>query len=511
MSTNTLLFAAVAPQWVIDWLTPVWILGLGCIFGLLLVGLLWGIVWLLGLVWPRARQFGDEMPRLVTEGAMGPMLAVIAGLALFGVSAFPLAPAPEVMVKSIFRPQKGGTQTVTVEVAPAPADQEPEPIAVEVSFDGDELQRIDFDSNEDVLLLVNQDGDKSSDRFTIEAGRPQVFAQNVLLANPFSGQYWDKLYAVNNGTAPATLTMKIQTGSPYPQMQTVWIAGLCIGAVFLFYLLLWAFTPRMSAVAFVTTKSEIAQPAFLLLTGGGAALIFAFIWIPYFTFGEDIKVLKDSGLTTIMICGIGLAVWAATKSVSEEIEGRTALTVLSKPIQRRSFLIGKFVGIMWAVLLLFVLLGVVFMVCVAYKPIFDGREGATDATWESCFEQMISVVPGLVLAYLETFVLAAISVAISTRLPMLANFSLTFTIYLLGNLSPQIVQSSEGRFAPVKFVAGLIATVFPVLDHFNIQAAIAGGQEVPNMYLVGALFYSLIYGGIALLVALVFFEDRDLA
>jgi ABC-type transport system involved in multi-copper enzyme maturation permease subunit len=124
---------------------------------------------------------------------------------------------------------------------------------------------------------------------------------------------------------------------------------------------------------------------------------------------------------------------------------------------------------------------------------------------------MLGVVPGLVLALMETGVLAAISVAISTRLPMLANFIICFSIYVLGHLTPLVVQSSVGMFEAVRFVAELTATVLPNLEHFNIQAAVAAGVAVPGNYLAWALLYSLIYGVIALLLALVLFEDRDLA
>ena len=66
-------------------------------------------------------------------------------------------------------------------------------------------------------------------------------------------------------------------------------------------------------------------------------------------------------------------------------------------------------------------------------------------------------------------------------------------------------------FEPVRFVAELVATILPVLDHFNIQAAVAAGKNVPPDYLGWSLLYCLIYGMIALLLALVLFEDRDLA
>ena len=270
--------------------------------------------------------------------------------------------------------------------------------------------------------------------------------------------------------------------------------------------------PRLSAVSLSTLKSETAQPLFVVMMLTGLTVLLLFLWIPYNTFGEDIKVLKDSGMTLIMVLCIIQAIWASSTSVSEEIEGRTALTVLSKPINRRSFIIGKFLGISWTVLLMFVFLGLMLMLVTAYKPIYDAREsGQDEATWQLCHLETLGVTPGLVLAFMETLVLAALSVAISTRLPLLANFVICFTIYVMGHLTPLLVQSSVGDFAPVEFIATLLAAALPVLDHFNIQAAIAAGIEVPPNYLGWSLVYCLIYGMIALLLALVLFEDRDLA
>ncbi len=124
---------------------------------------------------------------------------------------------------------------------------------------------------------------------------------------------------------------------------------------------------------------------------------------------------------------------------------------------------------------------------------------------------MLSAVPGLVLGFMETMVLAALSVAISTRLPWLANLMICFAIYSLGHLTPLIVQSSMGQFVFVQFFGQLIATVFPNLDHFSIEAAVAADVPVPPVYLFWAFVYCTIYSIIAMLLALVLFEDRDLA
>ena len=148
----------------------------------------------------------------------------------------------------------------------------------------------------------------------------------------------------------------------------------------------------------------------------------------------------------------------------------------------------------------------------SYKVVYDAKESAlTDPTWAECRDQMLQIAPGLALAFMETVVLTAISVAISTRLPMLANLIICAAIYVLGHLVPILVNSSVGQIEFVRFVANLLAAILPVLDHFNISAGISAGQEVPLVYLAWAALYCIVYSTVAMLLALLLFEDRDLA
>ena len=77
---------------------------------------------------------------------------------------------------------------------------------------------------------------------------------------------------------------------------------------------------------------------------------------------------------TIMVLAILVSLWTASVSVADEIEGRTALTLLSKPVSRRQFVLGKFLGIIWANFLMFVVLGSWMLIWVSYKVVYDARE-----------------------------------------------------------------------------------------------------------------------------------------
>ena len=126
-------------------------------------------------------------------------------------------------------------------------------------------------------------------------------------------------------------------------------------------------------------------------------------------------------------------------------------------------------------------------------------------------DEMENIVPGLALSLMEAVVLASISVAISTRLPMMANLVICVSVYVLGHLVPLLVDSALGEFAIVAFVGRFLAALLPGLAYFNMETAISTGQDVPLVYLGVTAGYTLLYSLAAMLLALLLFEDRDLA
>ncbi len=270
-------------------------------------------------------------------------------------------------------------------------------------------------------------------------------------------------------------------------------------------------------IAFSTAKEAVRQPAFWALAILASLWLVISIFLPYFTFNEDIKMYKDTGLATILLAGLVLALLTASSTVAEEIEGKTAVTVLSKPITRRQFIVGKYLGILIAVLALFLLLGVVFCVGVYYKAGYDLAEGGGQVEeLQRSLPHVLQVLPGLVLAFFEVAVLSAVSVAISTRMPMIANLVVCLSIFFIGHFTPVLVeatsQAGQQRNELVAFMARLFSWAFPSLEFFNAGPAISTGAVVPWVaYVLPALGYAVMYSGAALLFAFLLFENRDVA
>ncbi|MBX6312284.1 MAG: ABC transporter permease subunit [Isosphaeraceae bacterium] len=271
-------------------------------------------------------------------------------------------------------------------------------------------------------------------------------------------------------------------------------------------------------IALATAKEAIRQPAFFVLAAIAFASLVISIFVPYFTFNEDIKMYKDTGLTTISFACLLLALLTSSSAVAEEIEGKTAVTLLSKPINRRQFVLGKFLGIELGVLALYAILGTVFALGVWYKTAYDLREaGGLVEELARRGSHVRQILPGLALGFFEVTILAAISVAISTRLPMLVNLVVCIAIFFLGHLTPVLIEATgpgQGQQANelVKFMARLFAFILPSLEFFNASPSIATGALISwTGYVLPALVYCVLYSGAALLFAFLLFENRDVA
>ncbi|MFO0919567.1 MAG: ABC transporter permease [Planctomycetaceae bacterium] len=291
-----------------------------------------------------------------------------------------------------------------------------------------------------------------------------------------------------------------------------WIVTNLIAAGCLLGLMAFAYLTKAGIIARATTKEAVRQPVFWLCFGLALLLLVINTFLPFFSLGDDVKMLKDCGLATILISSLLIAVWTASTSVADEIEGKTAMTLLSKPINRRQFVLGKYVGIVQAVLIYMIPLAIVFMGLIYYKVIYDARESSAEAPPAAVsWAIMIQVLPGLVLLFMEVAVLTAVSVAISTRLPMVVNLTTCLAVFVIGHLTPVLVEGSVLKNEFVAFMARLIATLFPSLESFNMSAAVATGRSIPPEYLGQAGIYCLCYCAAAILMAYILFEDRDLA
>jgi ABC-type transport system involved in multi-copper enzyme maturation permease subunit len=472
-----------------------------------------------------ARRMIGETSGLFREGFLGWVNKVCIAMVVFTILGFFLASnngfgfikfvdQPNELVQSLKRlPFTGRFEKSFTVPASTTTDGG---TAVDVGFIGAELRIFGIQSNERLEMAVYPiDKTATTGIVEIQPGSEEmILRQRIDGRGPIPLDQIDQLYFRYMGKEGTETSVNISwlVTPVYQEVGIIPSVAVFVFAIYLLYLVFATMCPKVFAIAHSTFKTEVNQPLYLLVLVIGALFTVGSIYVPYNTFGEDIKMYKDSGLTLMRVLAIFLAIWAASKSVAEEIEGRTALTVLSKPVGRRQFIFGKVTGISLAIAVMFIVLGLWFVIWTSYKPIYDYQEASKGiCEWPECFVEAVNVIPGVFLCFLEVLIFVTISVAISTRLGILANFLICFSIYVLGHLTPLLVQSSLAEFEPVVVFGNLIAIVFPVLNHFDIQAAINTNSSVPYSYMGWSIIYTFLYGSMAMLLALVLFEDRDLA
>ncbi|MEM9366545.1 MAG: ABC transporter permease [Planctomycetota bacterium] len=477
---------------------------------LTVIGVIFGFGIVYGL-WHRTRS---EWLDILAEGIVPYLLGTVALFAIIGFALTTFVKEPKEILASLPAVNLVGDGT-QVEVARiAPSDGEAHFLPANIQYRFQNVAEIRIESDKRVFLADSDDSTQ--------------FSQAPVELNPGSSEaitwrYEDRetpplpnepgmLHIYNQEIDAATVTFTFKNLPQIPEVSSIAFTAFVFFLVMTALMALRQAAPRVWALALSTAKNEMAQPLYLLLLGIGVFGVLLFGIYPFHTLGDDIRLLKDSGATMIMVMGMLLAVWSAGTSVSEEIEGRTALTVLSKPISRRSFIVGKYTGIMLSVLVIFVILSAVLLVVMSYKPIYDARETskATPA-WQEGHEEIMTTLPILGLYFMETMVIGGIAVALATRLPLLANFITCFTVYVVGNLVSLLVASGSENTELVAFFGKLIAVVVPNLNAFNVQAAVDTGNSVPPIYLAGAFNYLVCFVIAIWMLAMLLFEDRDLA
>jgi ABC-type transport system involved in multi-copper enzyme maturation permease subunit len=305
----------------------------------------------------------------------------------------------------------------------------------------------------------------------------------------------------------------------------------------------------------------VRQPIFLLLMTG-SVLFEIFLAVPYyFAFGDEMKLVKTSALAVMLLTGLFGAVLSASASLAREIRTGTALAVLSKPVGRAQFLLAKFAGLAAALTLLAYvnLIGVMTASWMAFDAygktnvqaiaIFGGaiafayalagfsnyflrRPFVSDAVF--ALVVMVSVaafvifqfvvqmqsldqraeidwrlVPAGLLILFAFWIFAAVAVACSTRLDMIATLAVCSAVFLVGLMSDYLfgLPAAHGSWW-----ASALYSAVPNWQLFWLADALETGKSTFHWAYVGKAFgYVIFYAGAALAVAVALFDDRELS
>ena len=275
---------------------------------------------------------------------------------------------------------------------------------------------------------------------------------------------------------------------------------------------------RIRAVAGNTFLEAVRQKVFAVLLIFALALLGGANYFAEFSFQEQFKFLKDLGYATISLTGLLVGLLGAAQLIPAEIERRTILTALCRPLRRWEFVAGKYLGLVSLLGVMLGLMGAVFFGVILWKEAqLIAMEGGDAAAVQAI--QMESRDPRLwqafVLIAAKLFVVCGIAVFFST-LATSTTFvvAMTLMVYLIGHLQSvareQWLESGEKASWLIQGFLASVALLVPDFNLYSLIDEIVAGNLVQWSATLEVLAYSGVYVGVLLAAAAWIFEGRDL-
>jgi ABC-type transport system involved in multi-copper enzyme maturation permease subunit len=216
------------------------------------------------------------------------------------------------------------------------------------------------------------------------------------------------------------------------------------------------------------------------------------------TLGDQIRVVKDFGLFSISFFGAILTIVSGVSLLSKELKQKTVYNILSKPVHRAEFIVGKYLGLTLTVAVLVTIMGAGLLLFAGYM------EGKAD--WRLC--------QALFFTYLELAVVAAVTIFFSSLVvtPTLTGL-FTMATYLAGRSISYLSYFIEEGTSHSPQIAGIVKVfdlVLPDLTRLSVADTITQGLPIDPYHTGAALLYTLAYSTTLLLLAAVIFSKREL-
>ncbi len=317
---------------------------------------------------------------------------------------------------------------------------------------------------------------------------------------------------------------------------------------------------KLLTIAANTFVETVRQPLYGVVLVFTTLMMIANVALAGFTLQDDDKLLRDLGLNTLLLSGLFLAAFSATGVLTREIENKTVLTVVSKPISRPVFILGKYTGLMAALLLAFYLGFVTFAMCLRHKvlqtssqpwdmPIIVFGFGGTiaalllagllnylndyefmgtalaivtpvltvgwvlaaffDAKWnvQAFTTGFISypIVVAAILVLAAVMVLAAVALAASTRLGQVMTLLVCIIGLVIGLTSDYVL----GGHAATSPIANAAYRLYPNVGVFWVIDAINNNVPVPLSYVGRVWLYATLQIVAVLSIGVALFQRRE--
>ncbi len=251
---------------------------------------------------------------------------------------------------------------------------------------------------------------------------------------------------------------------------------------------------KIFVIALNTFRETVREKVLYNLLFFALLMIGSSILLSTLTIGEQSKIIMDIGLASINIFGILISIFVGIGLVSKEIEKKTIYTIISKPIYRYQFLLGKYLG-----LLITLFVNTSIMVTGFFGVLLLMTYNITP-----------DMIKAILLIFVELMVITAVALMFSTFTTSLLSAIFTISIYIIGHLLGDLKAFAAKLGNPViTFLLDALYYILPNLENFNIKGEVVHNIALDPSFMVMSVLYGLLYITMILLSSVIIFQRRD--
>jgi ABC-type transport system involved in multi-copper enzyme maturation permease subunit len=249
------------------------------------------------------------------------------------------------------------------------------------------------------------------------------------------------------------------------------------------------------SVARSTFREAVRDRVMFLVVGFGAGILVLSRVLAPLAMGETGRVTVDLGLATLGLLGLIIVALVGTGLVHKELERRTIYIVLTRPVSRASYLVGKWLGLTTTMAVAVVAMGTILVAIAvpARGPAIIGP-----------------LTQAIVLIVCANALLAALAVLFSSLSTPVLSTVYTLGLYATGYWTRDLRDFAHSMPAGLADMLRTISYLVPNLDLFNLRSDVAQGTVAGGMHMTLAIAYAAAYVTAVLALAVVAFERREL-
>ncbi len=254
---------------------------------------------------------------------------------------------------------------------------------------------------------------------------------------------------------------------------------------------------RITTIALGAFKESVRERVLYNLIVFAFLMIAAAILMGNISVGVERIILVNLGLSAISIFGLLISIFIGIGLVSKEIQRRTLYNILSKPVTRAEFILGKYVGLLLTLIVNTAIMTAGFYLALAIQ---NGSIETSD----------FSLLSAVYLILLQLAIVVGVAILFSCISSSILSAVFTFCLFVIGNFTEDIRWFGQGSGSPfVQKATAILYYLLPNFGNFNVIDKVAHGARMPGQFIIANTCYAALYIAILLSASILIFEERE--